>query len=51
MRRAVSLLLAALQNGGKTLLTVKQGYAKCSLCFVSDAAFITEDAGIEKATD
>lgn len=34
---------------GKQLLDVKQGYAKCSLCFVTANAFITEDTGIADA--
>lgn len=37
------------QNSGKTLLPVSQGYAKCNLCFVNDRAFITEDEGIKNA--
>ena len=41
-------LLRHLQNGGIKLLPVKQGYAKCSLCFVTENAFITEDAGLAK---
>lgn len=43
------LLRAFLQDRGKALLDVKQGYAKCSLCFVTANAFITEDAGIADA--
>ena len=37
------------KKSGKKLINVKQGYAKCSLCFVSSDAFITEDDGIAKA--
>ncbi len=43
------LLLSALREQKKKLIQVRQGYAKCSLCFVTDRAFITEDAGIAKA--
>lgn len=38
-----------LKKIGKRLLHVRQGYAKCSLCFVTNEAFITEDAGIHAA--
>ncbi len=38
-----------LKKLGKRLLHVRQGYAKCSLCFVTNEAFITEDAGIHAA--
>ncbi len=34
---------------GLTLLPVRQGYAKCNLCIVSDCAAITEDASIAVA--
>ena len=44
-------LTACLQNTGRTLLTVKQGYAKCSLCFVAENAFITEDPSIALALE
>lgn len=30
----------------KTVISVKQGYAKCNICMVSDNAVITEDKGI-----
>ena len=30
------------------VVKLRQGYAKCSVCIVSDKAVITEDAGIEK---
>ena len=33
-------------NSGIKIVDVKQGYAKCSVCVVSDNAIITEDAGI-----
>ncbi len=42
-------LAADLQSGGKTPVRVRQGYAKCSLCFVTENAFITEDAAIARA--
>ena len=34
---------------GHELINVKQGYAKCSLCVVSENAVITSDTGIAKA--
>lgn len=34
---------------GKALINVKQGYTKCSLCFVSEKAYITEDTSIATA--
>ena len=37
------------QEAGLTVLPVKQGYAKCNLCIVSDNAAITEDASIASA--
>ena len=33
----------------KALINVKQGYTKCSLCFVRENAYITEDTGIAAA--
>ena len=33
----------------KTLINVKQGYAKCSTCIVNDHAIITSDVSISKA--
>ena len=41
------VLLEALSD--RLLLRVKQGYAKCSLCFVTQNAVITEDEGIARA--
>lgn len=41
------VLLGLLQN--RKLLNVKQGYAKCSVCFVTENAVITEDEGIAAA--
>ena len=34
---------------GKTVIDVNQGYTKCSICAVSDKAFITDDKSIYKA--
>ena len=42
-------VLAYAQEKGATLLPVRQGYAKCNLCIVSENAVITEDASMEKA--
>ena len=42
---AKELLLYAARNG-LTLLPIRQGYAKCNLCVVSDHAAVTEDASI-----
>ncbi len=39
-------LLEKIHN--KTLINVKQGYAKCSTAILSDRAFITSDIGIHK---
>lgn len=36
-------------NNNKEKISVKQGYAKCSTCFVDENAFITEDSGIAAA--
>lgn len=36
------------QRRGQTILNVKQGYAKCSICIVNDNAIITADEGIYK---
>lgn len=41
------ILLKSLPD--KVLINVKQGYTKCSLCFVSENAYITEDTGIAAA--
>ncbi len=41
------ILLENLQN--RTLINVKQGYTKCSVCFVNENAYITEDTGIAAA--
>lgn len=42
-------LRAFLEQSGRRLIRVKQGYARCSLCFVAENAFITEDSGIAAA--
>lgn len=44
-------LRAFLEQSGRRLISVRQGYAKCSLCFVAANAFITEDAGIAAALE
>ena len=36
------------QRRGQTILNVKQGYSKCSICVVNDNAIITADEGIYK---
>ena len=42
-------LLQYAKETGLTVLTVRQGYAKCNLCVVSDRAAITEDASVAAA--
>ena len=42
-------LLNALEATGKKPVYVNQGYTKCSVCFVTENAVITEDAGIYSA--
>ena len=42
-------LKAFLAQSGRRLISVRQGYAKCSVCFVAPNAVITEDAGIAAA--
>ena len=42
-------LLNALEAAGKHPVYVNQGYTKCSVCFVTENAVITEDEGIYKA--
>lgn len=39
-------LLNYAKNKGYKIINVKQGYTKCSICVVSDNAFITDDEGI-----
>lgn len=40
-----------LEENGITLIHVKQGYSKCSVCVVTDQAIITADRGIAKAVE
>ncbi len=40
-----------LRETGRTMIPVKQGYAKCGLCFVTDNAFITEDPALAEALE
>ena len=44
-------LAAFLRSSGRETIPVKQGYAKCSVCFVTDRAFITEDPSIAAALE
>ena len=44
-------LTAFLRTTGREMIQVKQGYAKCSVCFVTDRAFITEDPSIAHALE
>ena len=44
-------LTAFLRESGRKLIPVKQGYARCSVCFVTDRAFITEDPSIAAALE
>ena len=44
-----SSVLEYARKKGAALLPVRQGYAKCNLCMVSENAVITEDASIAKA--
>ena len=44
-------LTAFLRQNGRETIPVKQGYAKCSVCFVTDRAFITEDPSIAHALE
>ncbi len=39
-------ILAFAKEEGKTVIHVNQGYTKCAVCVVSDAAIITEDESI-----
>jgi len=45
-KTADSTLIKELINTGKRGIPVKQGYTKCSLCFVTENAVITEDPSI-----
>ena len=44
-------LTAFLRQTGRALIPVKQGYAKCGLCFVTENAFITEDPSLAEALE
>lgn len=46
-RYADQNILNGLNN--KKRINIRQGYAKCSLCIVSENTFITEDTGVAKA--
>lgn len=48
-KTADKALLSFLSESGKKEIDVKQGYTKCSVCFVTENAVITEDPSI-KAT-
>ncbi|MBS7298416.1 MAG: hypothetical protein KIG65_04980 [Eubacteriales bacterium] len=43
-----NILLDA-ENKGLEIINVKQGYAKCNICILSDKAIITSDFGIQTA--
>lgn len=43
------LILSAARDNGCEIVSVSQGYTKCSVCVVSDNAIITADKGIAKA--
>ncbi len=42
------VIVAYAEKNGITIIDVKQGYAKCSTCVVTDNAIITEDSAIAK---
>lgn len=44
-------LLPLLQNNGKKMISVRQGYAKCAVCIITETAAITEDAGVARALE
>ena len=44
-------LTAFLRQTDRELIPVKQGYAKCGMCFVTDNAFITEDPSLAEALE
>ena len=44
-------LTAYLRETGRTMVPVKQGYAKCGLCIVTENAFITEDPSLADALE
>lgn len=41
-------ILSEYRSMNKTILNVKQGYAKCSICIINENAVITSDKGIYK---
>lgn len=43
------LIVRYAERASLTLVPVRQGYAECSVCRVSDGAIVTSDAGIAKA--
>ena len=50
-KTADNALTKALSASGKKGIPVKQGYSKCSVCFVTENAVITEDEGIKNALE
>ncbi|WP_337961167.1 DUF6873 family GME fold protein [Caloramator sp. mosi_1] len=48
IRHTDEVLLEELDRRKIKLIDVKQGYAKCSVCIVSEDAIITSDIGIHK---
>ena len=44
-------LAAYLHETGRPLIPVRQGYAKCSLCVITENAFVTEDPSIARALE
>ncbi len=50
-KTADSALTDCLLASGKRGIPVKQGYSKCSVCFVTENAVITEDEGIKNALE
>ncbi len=47
-RYTATEILSEYKSMSKKILSVKQGYSKCSICTLSDNAIITSDAGIAK---
>lgn len=47
---ADTMLSGELMVRGKKPIAVRQGYSKCSVCFVTENAFITDDEGIKRAS-
>jgi hypothetical protein len=46
-----SEIIAAHRSKGKEILSVKQGYSKCSTCIIGGNAIITSDSGIAKKAE